>query len=314
MISRLLARLKGSMPFRVITEYGNSQAGNYSSILAFNAFMSMFPMILGVLAILGLVLNDHSIEQHVQSSIVSAFPSSAQTDISSAVSHLHDTAGIFGILSILGLLWTGTNFFGSLEFALAQIFRITQRDFLRQRAMGVVMIMVLTVCLVISVGANTLMNLVSFMAGLGPLLGLVDMVVLMLIIYRCVPNRTFHLARVWPGALLAGLLTEAITLLFPLYGKLVHGFNAYGQGFALFFLLATWLAFISQFMLIGAVFNKVRLGDRFEATGLVAAPSRELERPANRSAAGTATPVTVARHDPVASGTSGPGGATIRPQ
>ena len=56
-----------------------------------------------------------------------------------------------------------------------------------------------------------------------------------------------------PGALLAGVLMEIVTLAFPLYAKLVHGFNTYGAAFALFFLLATWLFFICQFILLGAV-------------------------------------------------------------
>jgi len=56
-----------------------------------------------------------------------------------------------------------------------------------------------------------------------------------------------------------------------------HGFGTYGQQFALFFLLATWLGFLSQFILIGAVFNKMRLGVPHHA-GIVAsspADSRE---------------------------------------
>jgi len=96
-------------------------------------------------------------------------------------------------------------------------------------------------------------------------------------IYRFVPNRTFALKDVWPGAVLAGVLTELFSLLFPLYAKVSHGFGTYGQQFALFFLLATWLGFLSQFILIGAVFNKMRLGAP-EKRGIVAsspADSRE---------------------------------------
>jgi len=48
----LVARLKRSYPLRLGRAYGQSHAGNYAAGLAFNAFMSMFPLILGLLAIL----------------------------------------------------------------------------------------------------------------------------------------------------------------------------------------------------------------------------------------------------------------------
>jgi membrane protein len=325
-LGRVVDRLKRTLVFRFVGEYGASNAGSFSSGLAFNAFMSLFPMVLGILAIIGLVLGGTGLQSEVSRTLVSAFPTSARPSISSAISHLHDVAGVFGILSVLGLLWAGTNFFSSLEFALSQIFHIKQRDFLRQRAMGVVMILVLTVALVIDVGVNALMNLLPFMAALGPVLGAIDMVVLMLLVYRFVPNRTFRFAQIWSGALVAGILTEAITLLFPLYAKLVHGFNAYGQVFALFFLLATWLGFVAQFILIGAVWNRVLLGERYDAIGLVATPRPKPEakpspgaQPAPSGGAptqlrpgGSAAPA--GGHGPVASTPSASGGGTIRRQ
>ena len=39
------------------------------------------------------------------------------------------------------------------------------------------------------------------------------------------------------------------------------GFNTYGAQFALFFLLATWFYLLSQLVLLGAVYNKFRLGE-----------------------------------------------------
>ena len=106
---------------------------------------------------------------------------------------------------------------------------------------------------------------------LGPFLGVVVMTAMMAAIYRIVPNRTFSLTQILPGALLAGILMEIVTLAFPLYANLVHGFNTYGATFALFFLLATWLYFISQFILLGAVLNRMLMGQP-EAGGAAATP------------------------------------------
>ncbi len=285
-----LDRIKQTTPIRVIGAYGSAQVGSFAAGLAYNAFMSMFPLILGILAVVGLALRNPSLQQGAQTTIVHAFPASARGDIGSVVRHLPDTAGVFGILAIAGLLWTGTNFFASLEFALSRMFAIGQRGFLRQRAMGVVMLVILIVALLLAVAADSLMTVLPFMAGLGPLVGLAVLTGLMLLIYRYVPRRSFRSREIWPGALVAGILIEAVTLLFPLYGKLVHGDNAYGQSLALFFLLATWIGLLSQFVLIGALWNRVRLGEGFTTLGLVARPLR--------AAAGQAPPAAMAPSPP----------------
>ena len=118
------------------------------------------------------------------------------------------------------------------------------------------------------------MSLVPVMAGLGPVAGFLAMAAAD---PGDLPARAQpHLPapRALAGAALAGLLIELVTLLFPLYAKLAHGFDTYGQSLALFFLLATWLAFLSQFILIGAVWNRVRLGEKFTASGLLASGAR----------------------------------------
>src|SRR5438128_10211485 len=104
--------------------------------------------------------------------------------------------------------------------------------------------------------------------------GAIVMVSLLVALYRFVPNRTFRLREVIPGALLAGVLIEVLTLAFPLYARIAGGFNTYGAQFALFFLLATWFYLLSQLILLGAVFNRFRLGEPAKL-GLVASPMRE---------------------------------------
>jgi uncharacterized BrkB/YihY/UPF0761 family membrane protein len=79
---------------------------------------------------------------------------------------------------------------------------------------------------------------------------------------------------VLPGALLAGVLIEIVSFVFPLYARIAGGFNTYGAQFALFFLLATWFYLLSQLILLGAVFNKFRLGEPAHR-GIVASPMRE---------------------------------------
>ena len=281
---RLTELARGWLVFRVISAFGTSQASNYASALAFAGFIAMFPMILGALSILGLAIRDPSTEARFQTLILQAFPGSAQPELQSAIHGVRQSAGWLGVVSFAGLLWTAGGIFSTMEFALAQIFGTSQRDMLRQKAMGLLMMMLLVVAIAITVGVNAMAAFLSFLPFawvLSFVIGAAVMVVLLALLYRFVPNRTFALRDVLPGALFAGILIEVLSLAFPLYARIAGRFNTYGAQFGLFFLLATWFYLLSELLLLGAVLNRFRLGEPV-AKGLVASPmteSRGLERP-----------------------------------
>ena len=286
-LQKLVERAQNTLPARVLTAYGESQASNFALALAFAGFMSMFPIMLGALSLIGLAIRDPQTQAHVQSLILQVFPASAQPELQKGLEGVKQSAGWLAIVSLAGLLWSASSIFATMEFALTQIFGTRQRDMLRQRLMGLVMMVLLVAAIVVTVLINAgaaffqvklLSTVVGFVAGA------VVMVALLVALYRFVPNRTFRLPEVLPGALLAGIAIEALSLAFPLYAWIAHGFNTYGAQFALFFLLATWFYLLSQLVLLGAVYNKFRLGEP-ATKGIIASPfseSREKVRAADK--------------------------------
>jgi len=235
----------------------------------------MFPLILGALALIGLAIRDPATEVRFQLFVINVFPASAQPELQQAMRGVKESAGWLSVVSIAGLLWSAGSIFSTMEFALTHIFGTRQRDMLRQRLMGLIMMVLLVVAIVATVGANALADFVPAVgAVLSFLFGSVIMVSLLVALYRFVPNRTFRTRDVIPGALIAGVLVEILALAFPLYARIAGGFNTYGAQFALFFLLATWFYLLSQLLLLGAVYNKFRLGEP-SARGLIASPMRE---------------------------------------
>jgi len=284
-VRRLIKRAQRSLPFRVITAFGESQASNYAAALAFAAFLAMFPMMLGALSIIGLAIRDPATEVRFQSFILQMFPGDAQPELQQAIRGVRQSAGWLALVSLGGLVWSASGIFATMEFALTQIFGTKQRDMLRQKLMGFVMMMLLVVALGITVAANAgagyLAGYIPYAWVLSFLIGAAVMVVLLVLLYRFVPNRTFTLGEVLPGALLAGVLIEVLSLAFPLYTRIAGSFNTYGAQFGLFFLLATWLYLLSEVLLLGAVYNRFRLGQP-DQKGLIASPehlSHEPERP-----------------------------------
>lgn len=270
---------------RAIAAYGQSKASNYAAALAFAAFLAMFPMMLGALSIIGLAIRDPATEARFQNFILQIFPGNAQPELQSAIHGVKQSAGWLGLVSIGGLIWSASGIFSTMEFALTQIFGTKQRDMLRQKLMGFVMMVLLVIALGITVAADSAAGFLSkfmpFAWVLGFVVGAAVMVTLLVLLYRFVPNRTFGLAEVLPGAVLSGVLIELLSFGFPLYARYAGSFNTYGAQFGLFFLLATWLYLLSQLLLLGAVYNRFRLGEPV-TKGLIASPadqSHETERP-----------------------------------
>jgi membrane protein len=265
-------------PYRFITAYGESQAANYAAALAFSAFLAMFPMILGALSIIGFAIRDPATEARFQNLILQLFPGNAQPELQSAIRGVRQSAGWFGIVSLVGLVWSASGVFATMEFALNQIFGTKRRAIHRQKLMGFLMVLLLVLALGITVAANDAAGYLSpsipYVWVLSSVIGAVVMVGLLVLLYRFVPTRRFRLREVLPGALLAGLLIEALSLAFPLYARFAGGFNTYGAQFALFFLLATWLYLLSTLLLLGAVYNRFHL-DRSVAKGLFPSPAEQ---------------------------------------
>jgi membrane protein len=258
----------------VLAAYGESQATNYASAIAFTCLLSMFPLVLGLLSIVGLAIRDPSVEARAEELIVQVFPGTAQPQLIDAIRGVKQSAGWMGLLSIAGLLWSASSIFSTMEFALSQIFGTKQRDMVRQKLMGLVMMVLLVIAVGITLAANALAALFPFAWVTGFIVGSAVMVWLLSMLYRFVPNRTFGVLDVMPGAILGGILIEVFSLGFPLYMRLAGGFNTYGAQLGLFFLLAAWFYIVSELILFGAVFNQFRLGQP-TALGLIASPSQE---------------------------------------
>lgn len=280
-INQAVQRARRTVPVRVVMAFGESNAGNYASALAFAGFLAMFPMILGVLSVIGLMIRNPATEAHFAALMLQVFPGQAQYGLQSAIQGVKQSAGWMGLVSIGGLIWSASGIFATMEFALTEIFGTKQRDMLRQKLMGLVMMLLLVVAVVVTVGLNSISGFLPYAWIVSLLAGALVMVGLLVLLYRFVPNRTFTFREVLPGAVLAGVLIEVLSLEFPLYARYAGHFNTYGAQFGLFFLLATWFYLLSELLLLGAVYNRFRMGEPVKK-GLIASPmgdSRRNKRP-----------------------------------
>src|SRR6202048_4035320 len=268
-----MGRLMDSVPGRVIRKFLEDQAPNWAALIAWNALFATFPIVLFAASLLGYALRLFGeANDAVYKTIFSVIPNDTgqQNEVIKAVSGVKSQSGILFVVGLIGLLWGGAALFGAIEQAFAVIYHTKPRDFIRSRLIAFGMVFLFTVLVGIAVPTSSILPalknipdiplfLYSGAAAfiLQVIVGVAAGFVLFGSIYYVIPNRKQQLHKVVPGALVAGILFELVTLLFPLYLSINRGINQYGATFGLLFLLMTFFFFLGLITMIGVEVNSV---------------------------------------------------------
>jgi membrane protein len=278
------------------------QGPNWAVLLAWNALTAMFPILLLLVAILGFALSFAGFDQRALiTSLVSVMPTdAARQETLDGLRVVRQNSGIFFIFGLLSFLWTGAGLFSAMDQAFAAVFGVRQRSFLPQKLMSIGMMLLFVVLVGLTLLSSSVLPLLKYVPLLpewlsgGPatvalqaLLGVIAGVLLFGAIYFVVPNRPQRVTEVWPGALLAGVLFELLTLLFPIYLHFTGGGNTYGKTFGLFLLLLGYAYFLGLIVMLGASLNAA-MEEMPAFTGATAGVERQARAAAAPAAASAA--------------------------
>jgi membrane protein len=268
-----MGRLMESVPGRVISKFLEDQAPNWAALIAWNALFAMFPIVIFAASLLGFALQlfgEANIA--VYKTIFSVIPNDTgqQNEVIKAVTGVKSQSGVLFVVGLVGLLWGGSALFGAIEQAFAVIYHNRPRDFVRQKLISVGMVFLFTILVGIAVATSSILpalksipDIPTFLYSgaaafiLQMIVGVVAGFLLFGSIYYVIPNRKQEFRKVVPGALVAGILFELVTLLFPLYLSINRGINQYGATFGLIFLLMTFFFFLGLITMLGVEVNSV---------------------------------------------------------
>jgi len=245
-------------PSRWIFGYLNGPAPHYAPAIAFNAFIAIFPITLGLVALLVITSPGKLVTREVEHVILGAFPVGTRADIGRLIFSALKHPKTVGFFSLLAMLWSGSALFSCIGGALNALHGVTGRHVIKQRVMG----LRLSLALLAAIAALGAVEIVTSRWPLTTIIGIVAagvvLTVLIAFIYRTAPNVHVSLRHALPGALLATVLIEAVTLAFPLYSRLSAEVSTLGRGLAIALLLLGWLYLVAHILLLGAYFNNQR--------------------------------------------------------
>ena len=277
---------------------------NLAGVLAYNLLLSVFPILLLLLAITGFVLNNLSpgSQARLQNIVQQAFPQGTAKGLLYHVTvTLNHSVPLLLVLGLVLALVNGSNLFVVMENCLDIVFKLRGRNPVRQRIMAIGMLLIYVIIIPIMLLSSIIPAAVVRLLGIavknpgaalfvqigGIGLSVVSALLLFGILYMVVPNRRVWPHEIWKGTVVATLLLVFYEVIFPLYeGAFLQPQN-YGTtaGFAVVILI--FFYYLSFILLLGAEINSWDAGQRETAGSLIAVLHEVQAHNTTRGAAGS---------------------------
>jgi YihY family inner membrane protein len=269
-------------PFGVLKKYGDDQGGKKAALLAHYGFLSLFPLLLVFLTLLGYALaNDPELQQAVIDTLARQFPVLG-SQIEKSISTINGS-GVALAVGVLGTLWGGLGITQSFQDAMNDIWNVPRRqrpNFWWRLARGLAALLLVAGELV---AATVLAQL--GIAGPG-LLGRVDLLggsfllnlLLLLVMFQVLTGTRLRWRWLLPGAAVGALGWSVLqTVGVQVVNHQLERANLLYGVFAVVLVLLGWLYLSTQLVLYAAEVNVV-LARRLWPRSLLQPPLTEPDR------------------------------------
>src|SRR5262249_51531159 len=140
-------------PVRFFQRYANDNLPDWAAAVAFHAFFSLFPIVLTLWTLVGLVLEDDTRLTLLTTALRQAMPPEGAQQVINVLRSTRANPGLLGLLSSVGLVYSGSALFGSLEMAFNKLYGAANRGFVEQKLMATGMMLLFAALLLLSLVA-----------------------------------------------------------------------------------------------------------------------------------------------------------------
>jgi len=262
---------------RTLTEFSEDNLTDSAAALTYYAVLSIFPALLALVAIVGLVGDPHTVTREMTTLVTSIGPASAAQTFRGPIQGLTSSsgAGILLIAGILAALWSASGYVGAFMRASNVIYEVEEgRSFIKLRPLQMlvtlVLVLLLALVLVALILTGPLASKVGSAIGIGssvvtvwdiakwPVLLIVVMFMIALLYYSSPNAKLRSLKSIFPGAVVAVLVWLVASAAFAFYVANFGSYNkTYGTlGGIICFLVWMWITNVA--ILLGAEINAER--------------------------------------------------------
>jgi membrane protein len=256
-----------------------SQAFIYAAALAFFTVFSIAPVVILIVALLGLVLGEDAARAELMGQLEAVMGSQAVSVVETAITNSRiEDSGILPTLAGLAATTVGaTTVFAQMQKSLNQIWGVAPRPsrsslwlFIKARLLSLTMVLSIGFILLVSLLLGVVIRATIahaeqwlpmpgwLMLGVEPVISLTVVTLLFAAIYRILPDVVLRWSDVAAGAFITALLFTVGRTLIAWYLANTAAASAYGAAGSLVLLLL-WVNYSSLILLIGASICRANL-------------------------------------------------------
>ena len=253
---------------RTLHEMSADDATHMAAGVAYYMLFSLFPLVLGLIAVLSFFVDDATAQTQLTGWISGFLPGSEELVVSN-INAVVAFRGALGLFAVVGLFWSGSAVFGAITRAVNRAwdvvddrpFYVTKlRQLMMAVATGILFALSLTMAAVVRTagiitttevpGLQPLINTGSLaMLQIGSFL---LVLVIFLLLYKYLPNTKTYWSYIWPGALLGASLFELAKNLFLFYLNSFASFENVDGSLAPVVAMLLWAYLSSLILILGA--------------------------------------------------------------
>lgn len=242
----------------VLEAFAEHECTRHAAALAYFGLFSIFPLLLLLVYGGSFFISSDSSRQLIDNYFNQIFPLGLE-GVNRIIDQTLAARSSLGLIGGIGLLWSGSSIFNSLEISLSKIWRSQPRSFWRRRFLAVLSVIALGIVFLASffLGPVTSWLLDNWLSPLRQLLGNVFEVVIitisLLLLYRVFPNKRVRWGPALLGSLSSAILILVAKFVFGIYiGTVIANYGLIYGYLAWFLALALWVYLLAVLVLLGA--------------------------------------------------------------
>ena len=249
-----------------IQESGKHDVGQRAAGVAYYAIISIFPLLLGLIAVFGFFLPSINVQNSLLNFVGNNIPG-ASNILKENIDGIIRLRGVMSVVSIVILFWGASALFGSISLAINRAWNINKnRHLFIRKTSEIGMVFGTGILFLLSLGTSTFITFLGNSLNLpdrntalvyisAKLIAFLLMLAVFLLLYKFVPNTKTLWRDIWPGALLAAIFFEIARALFIFYLEHFANYQVIYGTVSSIVILMVWIYYSAFILILGAEFT-----------------------------------------------------------
>ena len=244
--------------WRVQKRFGELNGGYLASAITLAAFLSLFPLLLVAIAVIGFVAGgDPSLGRDAAEFL--GLSGDAAKLVQDTVDQAEQSKAAASVVGVAGLLWSGLGLVAALQYALDQVWQVTGRG-VKDKVFGLAWLVGAALLFIASLAVTTVVGaLPAVFAPLNIAVGVALSFGLILWTFKVLPHRDVGWKPLVPGAVVGAVGLEVLKVVGGIYvPRAVASSSAMYGSIGIVFAVLAWLFFFGRLIVYASTTNVVR--------------------------------------------------------